>query len=560
MKFGKTLSSSIISIVVTFFILLSIITYLSVIKNIESEIIAGIKHNQVIKIEIFKNIIQGTEKHPIKINDNGHLVSGDTHLANNSSIVNKISEITKDVATIFHNDVRVSTSILIDGKSAIGTKLEQGESYETVYKKGQRFQGETIILGKPYYAIYEPLKDHNDNVIGSLFLGTDLTDYLQQINSISTRLIFTISGVSFIVLIILFLLLKHKFKPLNHISNTITTLSKHDLNINVPEYYKSRKDEIGDLATSVEAFKNILITIDELKEKEDREKKLAEKRIKEIRINLADEFEQEIGTILDKHVENVQASKSLATKMFTITRDTLKQSSQVDNSSKEASTNVVTVARASEELANTIDDILSKISYARNIANKAVLQAGTTEIIMQNLSNSAGRIGEIIGLISDIAQQTNLLALNATIEAARAGAAGKGFSVVANEVKSLAGETAKATDEISNQVGEIQAISDQAVQAITTIKEIITEINDSTSQINEAIVEEGKSTKEISKNIQDISANIGQVSSSINHINNLIVEIETGSESMETASINLENQTQDLDNNVKDFIKQIKQD
>ena len=162
--------------------------------------------------------------------------------------------------------------------------------------------------------------------------------------------------------------------------------------------------------------------------------------------------------------------------------------------SGEASVSVQTVAAASEQLSASINDISRQAAHAAGIANRAVGQAQQTDTTVQGLAKTANRIGEVVGLISDIASQTNLLALNATIEAARAGEAGRGFAVVASEVKSLASQTAKATEDISEQIADIQKVANEAIDAIKAIGGIIGEVNEVATAIATAVEEQGAAT------------------------------------------------------------------
>ena len=153
---------------------------------------------------------------------------------------------------------------------------------------------------------------------------------------------------------------------------------------------------------------------------------------------------------------------------------------------------VESVASASEELSASINDISQQAAHAAGIASRAVSQARETDGTVQGLAQSAGRIGEVVGLINTIAAQTNLLALNATIEAARAGEAGRGFAVVASEVKSLASQTAKATEEISEQIADIQKVAGEAIDAIKGIGSIIGEVNEVATAIAAAVAGTGR--------------------------------------------------------------------
>jgi methyl-accepting chemotaxis protein len=166
-----------------------------------------------------------------------------------------------------------------------------------------------------------------------------------------------------------------------------------------------------------------------------------------------------------------------------------------------ASGNAQTAAAATEQLASSIGEITRQVGRSAEVSRRAVQEAERTDRTVRDLADTAGRIGDVVRLIADIAGQTNLLALNATIEAARAGEAGKGFAVVASEVKSLASQTARATEEIGQQVGAIQGATGQAVEAIRAIGQVVAEIDQTAAAIAAAVEQQGAATQEIARNI-----------------------------------------------------------
>ena len=203
------------------------------------------------------------------------------------------------------------------------------------------------------------------------------------------------------------------------------------------------------------------------------------------------------------------------TEAITTTNDQV--GTAVQASDRTAST-VQSVAAAAEELVASVREIARRVHDASEISATAVRQSARANQIIEGLSASADRIGQVVGLINSVASQTNLLALNATIEAARAGEAGKGFAVVASEVKALAGQTAKATEEISGQIAAVQNATNGVISAIQEISGIITTISDTSGAIAAAVEEQGLVTQEISSSMQVAAGEVATISQNMNEI------------------------------------------
>jgi methyl-accepting chemotaxis protein len=259
-------------------------------------------------------------------------------------------------------------------------------------------------------------------------------------------------------------------------------------------------------------------------------KAAAEARRTEL-IRFADQFEAAVGSI----VSNVSSSAvQLEAAAGTLTRTaetTQSLSGQAAGASEEACSSMQSVAAATEELSASVDEIGRQARDSNRIADGAVKQAQQTDARIGKLSRAAQEIGDVVKLITAIAEQTNLLALNATIEAARAGEAGRGFAVVASEVKSLASQTAKATDEISSHITGMQGATQESVAAIKEIGSTIGQISNIASTIATAVQQQSDATQEIARSVQGVAQGTQATADNITQVNR--GAIETGSASEE---------------------------
>ena len=234
------------------------------------------------------------------------------------------------------------------------------------------------------------------------------------------------------------------------------------------------------------------------------------------------------------------------------------RSTSIAAAAEQASANVQTAAAAAEELAASISEISRQVAHSARIAGKARDDAARTDSVVQALADGAQKIGQVVGLISDIAGQTNLLALNATIEAARAGDAGKGFAVVASEVKSLATQTAKATQDIAGQIEQIQSTTREAVASIQGIGSTIKEISEIASAIAAAVEEQGSATQDIARNVQQAAAGTMNVTVNVTGVSQGVNDTGAAASQVLEAAGMLSRQANQLQGAVTHYIAGVK--
>ena len=321
-------------------------------------------------------------------------------------------------------------------------------------------------------------------------------------------------------------------RPIQNITAAMKTLADGNKSIEIPG--QDHKDEIGDMAEAVQVFKANMIANDEMAAREQEAAKAREERGRRIE-QLTQEFDAGISELLNGLTSSATEMEATAGSMSQIANQTNERATAVASAAHQASANVQTVATAAEELSSSIAEIGRQVAHSSNTSKRAVDQVTATNDQVKSLAKTAQQIGEVINLISDIAEQTNLLALNATIEAARAGEAGKGFAVVASEVKNLATQTAKATEEISQQIGGVQTETDAAVSSMDAIGATINELNEVATAIAAAVDEQGAATGEIARNVEEAAMGTQEVTVNITEV--MQAAGETGSAATQVTGV-----------------------
>ena len=375
-------------------------------------------------------------------------------------------------------EMKRNLSSLRDAQEELMKRATSGE-HDAIVKAGNDFTSKATTMTE---AIKKPLGEMADSFNTLIKDGTDEMN-AQTRSMYMTMALTTLAGLGIGIFVAVFL-----SRSIAGASRSVLTqaeaiaagdLTREDLKV-------QSNDELGDLTTAIN--------------------------------KMSASLKHMILAISENAVQVSSASEELNATSQQITANSEETSAQtkvVSNATEQVSQNLQTVATGAEEMGASIKDIAKNATEAAKIATSAVKAAQSANATVSKLGESSAEIGQVIKVITAIAQQTNLLALNATIEAARAGDAGKGFAVVANEVKELAKKTAKATEDISRKIETIQVDTKAAVESIGTISHVINQINDISSTIATAVEEQNATTNEMARNVSEAAHGSGEITSNI---------------------------------------------
>jgi methyl-accepting chemotaxis protein len=426
-------------------------------------------------------------------------------------------------ATLFVYDdasqqfVRRTTNVRKEnGDRAVGTQLAADHPGQPLLRRGEAYKGPAVLFGRRFYTAYQPVFSPAGKVIGIIYVGIPTAELDGMLWQAITAMTVAAGIAALLALAATMLLVRRVTKPLKAVAEALTVLADGRTDVEVQHAY--RRDEIGVIARTIDIFKNNRIERRQLEaERANAEKQAIERRKMELN-QFVEAFRAKIGGIIEQVLKSSGQFERDAQQLSLTAHSTAEMSSRSANASRRASEHVRSAAAASNELSESIVEISRRVQDSNSVAADAVKQADATDQRMTELSAAGDRIGDVVKLITSIAEQTNLLALNATIEAARAGEAGRGFAVVAQEVKNLAGQTAKATDEISSHIVNMQRATGESVEAIKAIGLTIERISAITTSISAAVEQQGIATQSIAHGVQAAASGTMEVAENIERV------------------------------------------
>jgi methyl-accepting chemotaxis protein len=426
-------------------------------------------------------------------------------------------------ATLFAYDdasrqfVRRTTNVKKEnGDRAVGTQLAPDHPAQAVLRRGEAYKGPATLFGKRFYTAYQPVFGASGKVVGIVYVGIPMAQLDGMLWQAIGAMGVAAAIASLLAFVMTMVMVRRVTKPLKAVAETLTALAEGRTDVEVQ--YADRHDEIGMIARTVNVFKNNRIERQQLEAERSSAEKLAMDQRKAELNRFVEDFRVKIGGIIERVMNSSGQFEKDARRLSVTAHSTAKMSGQSANASRQASEHVRNAAAASSELSQSIVEISRRVQDSNGVAADAVKQANATDQRMADLSAAGDRIGDVVKLITSIAEQTNLLALNATIEAARAGEAGRGFAVVAQEVKNLAGQTAKATEEISSHIVNMQHATEESVNAIKAIGLTIERINGITTSIASAVEQQGTATQNIAEGVQAAATGTLDVADNIEHV------------------------------------------
>ncbi len=428
--------------------------------------------------------------------------------------------------------------------------FENGDVYASTFKDGVAQQAGIRIRSSP-------LIDFSGQKIGNLVIGVDISHLKKEQTAYLWVILASLGGVLVLVAVIIIWLRSHVTYPLQQAIALLSQLGQGQDDIQIPQ--KKRSGEIGLIFEALHVFR---VNIKTLKKSQlDQQEQQKEQQIEKQNVldEIANTLQQKIGVSLSEIVSVTENMRKAAYAMQDKIRETSEKCDIISEGSHEVLENIVQTAHSTEEISVSVSDIESQTNQSQKIVLNVSDIVENVNQHVGNMKSQSEKVGEVAGFISNIAENTNLLALNATIEAARAGEAGKGFAIVASEVKGLATQTASATENISTHIQDMQSAVVTSVEGMAQIDQAIKSVRDAVLLTATAMTQQEQATTLIAekvdfsaKKIANITENIQDVAQQNNE--NLVI-----SETVRDQSERMAQYAQNLQNDLAQFLKQLRQ-
>jgi methyl-accepting chemotaxis protein len=499
LKLTLKLKSKILLIIIPLLILFGSLTFIIVRIQVNKLVIMNLNKSLDSNIKLSYNILDMRYPGMWRV-EGENLYKGNKLINGDTDFVDFIKNATSSPTTIFLGDTRVATNVIKDGERAVGTKVAQQVADE-VLNKGNEFGGEVLIVDSMHEAKYVPIKDSNGKAIGIFFIGIEKAKITAEINSLMINIGLTMLGVLVLSVILTMIATNPIAKNVNNIKLSLSKIAAGDL---TTVCTVMSKDEIGEIAQSVNDMKNNMnILVDNIRNDSENLQLSAE--------NLS-QVSEEMSTSSDEVARSIQdvakGTEEQANDLTDITYSLSKFGEDIDNivcSIKDIDSSSSLINNMSKESNKDMNQLVASVENVSSSFNEF------TSKITQ-LGKNINRVTEITNVINSIADQTNLLALNASIEAARAGEAGRGFTVVATNIRDLA-EQSKSSSKDINML--IESISNETLSIIKSTNLMNLEIGNQMNMIDTTI----ESFRKIITSIDEISPKIEAVASSAASVN-----------------------------------------
>ncbi len=349
---------------------------------------------------------------------------------------------------------------------------------------------------------------------------------------------------------------KQVIKPLITLTELMRDYSEGRYRLEVP--YTDLKNQMGSLARKVKIFKDEVMHVQELEKEQKELKEYNDLARKNLLNNLSREFDHKVSKIVGLVNESAGAMEVTSNAMVSFADSKINLLNELQEESSKASANVNAVSETARGLANSIEQISSQVSRSSTMTKEAVKRAEHANAVILSLSEGTTRVSAVVDMISEITEQINLLALNATIEAVRAGEMGKGFVVVAGEVKNLATETARATEDIYSVISSLVSETNSAVASIKEITQTINEINIISVELSKSIAEQDLSTRKIAHNIEESAIHTNKAAANVESVSEAAQKTGESAKLMLQACAILNKHSHTLDEEVSGFVNVLK--